>query len=167
MQPRHNVNHVIVVLSFIIYFKNHSRQWNITFFFTTTCHQGHLQQEWWYGTLQTSDYLRGINFRELAIFKNFAELIPLIFNFAKIDLFKVENVCWKTKIKRSEGVAIEFILRGLKVSYMGLGCSGSAVGGGWILMKKRIDKLIFRVHFLVLKGYSDLLFITELIGMID
>ena len=143
MQPRHNVNNVIVVLSFIIYFKNHSRQWNITFFFTTTCHQGHLQQEWWYGILQTSDYLRGINFRELAIFKNFAELIfanlrpknlrkliPLIFNSAKINLCKVENVCWKTKIKRSEGVAIEFILRGLKVLYMGLGCSGSAVGGG-------------------------------------
>ena len=63
-------------------------------------------------------------------------------------------------------MAIEFILRGLKVSYMGLGCSGSAVGG-WVLLKKVIDKLIFRVHFLVLKVYSDLLFITELIGMID
>ena len=49
---------------------------------------------------------------------------------------------------------------------MGLSCSSSA-SGGWGLLKKVIDKLIFRVRFLVLKGYSDLLFITELIVMID
>ena len=50
---------------------------------------------------------------------------------------------------------------------MGLSCSGSALGGGMGTFEKVIDKLIFRVRFLVLKGYSDLLFITELIGMID
>ena len=56
-------------------------------------------------------------------------------------------------------------LEGLRC-HMGLSCSGSALGG-WGLLKKVFDKLIFRVRFLVLKGYSDLLFITELIVMID
>ena len=56
-------------------------------------------------------------------------------------------------------------LQGLRC-HMGLSCSSSALGG-WGLLKKVIDKLNFRVCILFLKGYSDLLFITELIGMID
>ena len=64
-------------------------------------------------------------------------------------------------------MALEFILRGLKVSYgpvVQWQCL--SIGGGMGTFEKVIDKLIFRVRFLVLKGYSDLLFITELIGMI-